>query len=209
MKPNMKCLRQIRNTLLLVVSVYTLSMAVGYLTADPCIQFVNKQLAEHSKDKEYSEYELLILRSLTTPYHGVKRGNLCSARLVNATLGTFCHNTVALALTLYGGAILFFVPLIQKSIMGYGTGVVMSFEGWYGLLRRLTPHGFVELPLTFIVSSFALLLGLGIVKAPANERKQVLLGNLRFATRIYLLSIPFSIIAAVLEVYGRRLMWGQ
>jgi len=91
--------------------------------------------------------------------------------------------------------------------MGYICGVILSFEGWYYFFRRITPHGFIELPLTFIVSAYAIILGLGIWKASKSERKKIFLNNLKQATYIYLLSVPFSFIAAVLECYVRRLIW--
>lgn len=198
---------QIRNPLLLLVGVFIFSMAVGYLTADPCIRFINNKIAEYSKDNKHSDSKLLLM-SFVTPYHGEKRVNIYSPELVSRTMDLFLNNTKALAITLYGGTILFFIPIIQKSISGYSFGVVLSVDRWRDYFKRMTPHGFVELPLTFIVSSFAMRFGLGILMVPANEKKKMFFGNLRFATIIYLLSIPFSIIASVLEVYGRQLMWG-
>jgi uncharacterized membrane protein SpoIIM required for sporulation len=197
---------KIKNYLLLLVIVFSLMMIVGYTTAQPCITFIQRFINEHSGELSLDTQRLL--KSLITPIisHEQKK-SVNPTRLLKNTIFYFRHNTIVIAITLFISLPIFFFPLIQKAMMGYICGVVLSFEGWNYFLRRITPHGFIELPLTFIVSAYAIALGFGIWKASKSVRKKMVLNNLKQATYVYLLSVPFSFIAAILECYVRRLMW--
>lgn len=198
---------KIKNYFLLLVVVFSLMMIVGYTTAQPCITFIHRFVNEHSG--ELSSDTQRLLKSLTTPIAGhEQQKSIDPTGLFKNTMFYFRHNTMAIAITLFISLPIFFLPVIQKAMMGYTCGVILSLEGWNYFLRRITPQGFIELPLTFIVSAYAIALGLGIWKASKSERKKIFLNNLKLATYIYLLSVPFSFIAAVLECYVRRLMWG-
>ena len=191
---------------LLLILVFLLMTIFGYATAQPCITIINKFVNEHSG--ELSSDAQRLLKSLITPIEGHKQQKLGDQReLFQETMFIFRHNTIAIALALFISLPIFFFPLIQKAMMGYICGIILSLDGWNYFLQRITPHGFIELPLTFIVSAYGIILGLGIWKASKRERKKIFVTNLKKATYIYLLSVPFSFIAAVLECYGRNLMW--
>jgi uncharacterized membrane protein SpoIIM required for sporulation len=201
---------KIKHYCLLLILVFLLTMIVGYITAQPLTNFIKRLAHEHSGElSSKTQKWVIVLTTPITSYKGYKQQKLGDPRvLFKQTMVYFRHNTIIIAIILIISLPIFFFPLIQNGMMGYICGVILNLDGWNYFLKRITPHGLIELPLTFIVSAYAMTLGLSIWNASKTEKKKIFLGNLKQAIYIYLLSVPFSFIAAVLESYVRRLMWG-
>jgi len=199
-------LNQVRSTkriLFFVILLFLVANIVGYTTADYFASLAEGHL------KEFSIRDQRIITSLIDPQIKLKRNELKNPKLFKYALRIFLHNSMAAGIIIYGGIFFGIIPVVNIFGMGYLLGLILRRGGWRIFLVRIFPHGIFELPLILIIAYVSLSFGVTMIRAKKNERKQALMKSIKTGTVLYLTSIPFFFIAAILESYGTRLLWGN
>jgi uncharacterized membrane protein SpoIIM required for sporulation len=194
--------------LFFVIALFIVAVAMGYQTADVFIPVLKKE-TEKAEFRARSKRDQEKITGFINPVITYKKENLKSPLLIKMTLRTFFHNLTVTGIVIYGGILFGVIPLFQILGLGYLTGVIIQRGGWHVLFTRTLPHGVLELPLFFVVASFSLSFGINQFRAKKGNGLQVLKTSIRTGTMLFLASIPIVFLAAVLENYGTRLLWGQ
>lgn len=180
---------------------FAVSFSIGSITA----QHEVRQLAGDG----LSQTDEAWLRPILHPAITYQRSEIWDPRLLRLTLDCFFHNLWVAALVIYlGSAIILFPPL---SIFAHGwlVGALAHQGGYQALFRRTIPHGLVEIPVLLSAASIATLLAFRFYAGIRSDAKGSALRTLEGASLTFLACVPFDFIAAALEGYGTRILWGQ
>ena len=149
------------------------------------------------------------LRPILHPAITYRRSELWDPRLLQLTLNCFLHNLWATAGVIYLGSLIVFFPPLSIFAHGWLIGALTHQGGYQALIRRTIPHGVVEIPVLLSAASIATLLAFRFYAGLRSDARGSALRTLKSASMTFLVCIPFDAIAAALEGYGTRIVWGR
>ena len=149
------------------------------------------------------------LEPLFHPSIKYKRDDIKDPRLLSLTAGTFAHNAVGLGAVLYIGGVVIIAAPFFIFVQGWAIGAIVRLAGYQALLHRTLPHGVIELPVMLVTCSIVTVLAFRLYQTIRAEAKRSFGRMLKDTTVVYLSSLPLLLLAAVLECYGTRILWGE
>ncbi len=129
-------------------------------------------------------------------------------RLVRLTLLLFVHNALWFAVVILLGSVLLPVPFLAVIQEGWLCGAILYSGGWSALIHRIFPHCLIELPCTLGGASIAALIALRLYSSVLHRQQRSFPQAFNAAAMTYAVLLPLLLIAAALEYYGTRLVWG-
>jgi uncharacterized membrane protein SpoIIM required for sporulation len=179
---------------------FAASFIVGHTTAEAVV-------SEVRSDPSIGP-EAAWCRPILHPAIKYRRSELGDPRLLRLILAVFLHNAWAAGMILYVGGLFVFVPPLSVFTYGWLCGALLEQGGYQILLHRTIPHGLVELPVILLIGSIATLLSSRFYGGVRTNLKRSLLTLLRETSITYAACLPALLLAAALEVYGTRILWG-
>lgn len=126
---------------------------------------------------------------------------LVSKDLGPLILAIFLRNSMAAAITMFGGTLFGLIPLAAILFNGVLFGTVLRF--FPGEFWKIIPHGVFELPAMFICWGFGLWIGLSLFTRPSFDTLRKRLGK---GVGVYLrLILPLLALAAAIEGFAAHL----
>ncbi len=176
-------LHSLRKYLLLVVSIFVLSLILGLL-----VSVKNPALSEH------------YLKTFQESFGWIKTLNPLLVMLL-----IFLNNASKSLLALLLGLGIGIIPVIFVAgngiILGMLAHTISKQHGTLFVLAAILPHGIIELPMVLISAGIGLRLGYAVylsLKGVRTEIKPELKQGIRFYLRII---VPLLFVAAVIETF--------
>ena len=191
----------------LAVLLFGLGVTIGFISS-PYIQVELRKSVEEGSFQPWTKLEAKIVKQMTDPSFPIyKRKYTRSPKLIKQSLEYFLRNYLRLAGCIYGGVAFGIFPSVQ--VLGVG-----FFFGYYcridlaDLIKRALPHGIVEFPMIFFVCAYGLKIWSDVWAAPKGGKIAAIKENLLSGTKVILVCLPFVLVSAFLEVYGKYFLWG-
>jgi uncharacterized membrane protein SpoIIM required for sporulation len=179
---------------------FIVSVGIGSSTAEGEL----RQLTGNGLSQSNEAWLKPILHPAIT-YH---RSEVWDPHLIRLTLDCFFHNLWVTAGVIYLGSLIIFFPPLSIFAHGWLIGALAHQGGYEALIRRTIPHGVVEIPVLLSAASIATLLAFRFYAGIRSDARGSFFRTAKDASLTLLACIPFDFIAAGLEGYGTRILWG-
>lgn len=168
-------LKETRRFTFIIISIFLVSAAVGYMFPSLFEDVVNKIILDIiSKIEGYNFFQMLFY---------IIKNNLMTS-LVGLVFGVFI------------GIYPVSVAILNGYILGYVLNKSVSVIG-FAALFRLLPHGIFELPAIFISLGMGLNLGMTLFK---KHRKKYFMEHIEKSLKVFLaIVVPLLILAGIIE----------